>query len=319
MAKLESAIAGEQATLDQLDEHYNQAEIALAATRRSLSVTNSHIRTAGGLLAHDRNILASDAVQSYMSGSTSGAVSSLFAAPSNQSQIQDLYQRLGARQVSLVVRQVQSTEHALGSNRTRLLVEQRAESKDLRAANTARKRGELASELFQATLRQAQRTLAAEFTMQLADHVIPSIGGPGGTATLSTGGQAQAPGLAAVQAAVQFLGVPYVWGGASMAGVDCSGLVMLAWAQAGVSLSHSAADQYLESTPVSLSNLEPGDLLFYDFGGTGIDHVVMYVGPTLDGQPTPYGIDTIIQAAYPGTTVSFEPFWAEGLVGAARP
>jgi len=118
---------------------------------------------------------------------------------------------------------------------------------------------------------------------------------------------------------MKYLGVPYVWGGASSSGVDCSGLVMLAWAQAGVTLDHSAADQYAESTHVSLSSLEPGDLLFYDLDGTGIDHVVMYVGPTLDGSATEYGANTIIQAAHTGTVVSFDPFWAAGLVGAGRP
>ncbi len=94
---------------------------------------------------------------------------------------------------------------------------------------------------------------------------------------------------------------------------------MVAWAQAGVHLVHSAADQYNESKHVSLTNLEPGDLLFYDLDGTGIDHVVMYVGPTLDGRATPYGSATIIQAAHTGTVVSFDPLWYGGLVGAGRP
>ena len=54
---------------------------------------------------------------------------------------------------------------------------------------------------------------------------------------------------------------------------------MLAWASAGVSLPHSAALQYADFPHVSLTALQPGDLLFYDLDGSGIDHVVMYVGP----------------------------------------
>jgi cell wall-associated NlpC family hydrolase len=54
-------------------------------------------------------------------------------------------------------------------------------------------------------------------------------------------------------------------------------------------------------------------LLFYDFGGDGIDHVIMYVGSG------PFGVDTIIQAAHSGTVVSFDALWYQGLVGAGRP
>jgi cell wall-associated NlpC family hydrolase len=152
-----------------------------------------------------------------------------------------------------------------------------------------------------------------------ANQAAGSAAGAGGDPSLSSGGSPQAAGLAAVHGAMKYLGVPYVWGGESFSGVDCSGLTALAWANAGVSLPHSAADQYAESRHVPLNQLEPGDLLFYNFDGSGIDHVVMYVGPTLDGQPTAYGNGTIIQAAHTGTVVTFDPVWYQGLVGAARP
>jgi cell wall-associated NlpC family hydrolase len=153
---------------------------------------------------------------------------------------------------------------------------------------------------------------------QSANQAAASAGGSRSTPA-SPGGSPSSAGIAAVNAALAYFGVPYVWGGASSAGVDCSGLTLLAWGQAGVPLSHSAADQYAESQHVSMSNLEPGDLIFYDLDGDGIDHVVMYVGPTLNGAATPYGSATIIQAAHTGTVVTYDPLWYGGLVGAARP
>ena len=109
-------------------------------------------------------------------------------------------------------------------------------------------------------------------------------------------------------AAESQIGVPYVWAGATPGeGFDCSGLTMWAWAQAGVSLSHSAAAQYDESVHVPLSDLQPGDLLFYDEGGT-IGHVTMYVGP-----------GEMVQAEETGTNIQITGIWTSGLVGAGRP
>jgi cell wall-associated NlpC family hydrolase len=74
--------------------------------------------------------------------------------------------------------------------------------------------------------------------------------------------------------AMSFVGTPYVWGGASPSGFDCSGFVMYVYAHFGVSLPHSSYAQYGYGSPVSRSQLEPGDLVFFD----GLGHVGIYVG-----------------------------------------
>jgi len=85
-------------------------------------------------------------------------------------------------------------------------------------------------------------------------------------------------GSAVASYACKFVGNPYVWGGTSLTkGADCSGFVMSVYAQFGYSLPHSSAAQAGCGRPVSLSKLQPGDLLFYRNGGR-IGHVTMYIG-----------------------------------------
>lgn len=98
-------------------------------------------------------------------------------------------------------------------------------------------------------------------------------------------------GVTAANAAISQLGVRYSWGGgtasgpsmgfgpgAGIVGYDCSGLTLYAWAKAGVYLPHSAQMQYDRSAKVSLSQLQPGDLVFYGSSSRSIDHVSIYVG-----------------------------------------
>ena len=120
-------------------------------------------------------------------------------------------------------------------------------------------------------------------------------------------------GAQAVAIARQYLGIPYVWGGASpVGGFDCSGLVMFVYAKLGVHLDHYAAFQFHEGTPVAPGDLQPGDLVFFEPTASGPGHVGMYIGGT-----------EFIQAPHTGDVVKIssltEPFYRSEFVGAVRP
>ncbi len=82
-----------------------------------------------------------------------------------------------------------------------------------------------------------------------------------------------------VATAKQYIGTPYVYGGASPSGFDCSGFVCYVYKQYGYELPHGATSQYNKLTKsVSKSNLQPADLVFFSDGGGGIGHVGIYIG-----------------------------------------
>jgi peptidoglycan DL-endopeptidase CwlO len=110
---------------------------------------------------------------------------------------------------------------------------------------------------------------------------------------------------AAIAYAMGQVGDAYVYGAAGPDAFDCSGLTMMAWAQAGVALPHSSSAQMGSGTPVSTSALQPGDLVFYY---SPVSHVGMYIG---NGQ--------IVHAANPSSGVTVAPLNSMPLSGAVRP
>jgi peptidoglycan DL-endopeptidase CwlO len=107
--------------------------------------------------------------------------------------------------------------------------------------------------------------------------------------------------------ALSQLNTPYVWAGSAPGGFDCSGLVMWAYAQVGVSLPHSTYAQYGYGVPVSRDQLQAGDLVFFD----GLGHVGIYIGG-----------DQFVHAPHTGDVVKIsslgESWYAATYVGARR-
>ncbi|MGN6576864.1 MAG: NlpC/P60 family protein [Nocardioides sp.] len=120
------------------------------------------------------------------------------------------------------------------------------------------------------------------------------------TPTVSASGNAGA----AINYALAQVGDAYVYGASGPNAFDCSGLTMMAWAQGGVGLPHSSSAQFNMGTPVSSSQLQPGDLVFYY---SPVSHVGIYIG---NGQ--------IVHAANPSTGVQVAGVFSMPFTGARR-
>jgi peptidoglycan DL-endopeptidase CwlO len=216
---------------------------------------------------------------------------------------------------------VQQQKNALAQEQGQIaqLVQQQQQAEAAAAAKAAEQRQQAAAAAAAAAATAAAAAAASRTSTSTSSSSSsdPSPNRSSGSASLVGLSQAAPPptsagGSGAVQAAESQIGVPYVWGGESpkgsgSPGFDCSGLTAWSWGQAGVGLPHFSGAQMADSTPVPISDLEPGDLLFYGPGGS--THVAMYVGP-----------GTMIEAPYTGASV-----WTTGLrlggdfVGAGRP
>lgn len=118
-----------------------------------------------------------------------------------------------------------------------------------------------------------------------------------------------AAGPAAIEAARTAIGTPYRSAGTTLSGFDCSGLTQWAFKQAGVTLPRTSFQQYKEGVAIQKSEIQAGDLVFFDSAGAGASHVGIATGPT-----------TVISATTKGVmehTIA-SGYWASHYVGARR-
>jgi cell wall-associated NlpC family hydrolase len=223
-----------------------------------------------------------------------------------------------------------SASHALlGSARAQAAKLARSERRFLRVANTARVLSNQLAARKQAVQLSVRRQAADARVSRLQERLNAATSqlgqfrdetkgasfGTGSPALLSSnlfsvGGGSAAPYSGIVSLAMQYLGIPYKWGGATpVTGFDCSGLVQYVYAQVGISLPHYTVSQwnYPGAVPVPKSQLQPGDLVFFN----GLDHVGIYIG---------YG--DFIDAPHTGANVEIDslsaPWFASRYDGARR-
>jgi peptidoglycan DL-endopeptidase CwlO len=308
---------------------YDDATVKLNKVRADLKQNHTQLQIAKQSLARAQTALAARVVSLYTSDGQENGIEVLLGASSLDDLVNrfDTVNRISA-QDSHVLGQVVSFHHQVKTREARLkharaqaasLVQERASAKaSIESQLSARRsllssiRGQIVQLKAQEAARQAElrRQLAAQVAaQQSAPQALTSAVTSVASGSDSSSSAAPAPPSThggVVGIAMRYLGTPYVWGGASPSGFDCSGLVMYVYAQVGVSLPHSSYAQYGMGSPVSRGDLQPGDLVFFD----GLGHVGIYVGG-----------NSFIHAPHTGDVVkisSMTGWYASTYVGARR-
>ena len=281
------------AQLEKAVEAWNGANVRLGQIKHDLEVNRSRLETAKKNLASARARVSERLVALYTTNSPD-ALSILLGASS----LGDLIERLDsaeriaeedariAAEVTRYRKEVQSRQQALvkaESDQEKVVAERASQRASIQSQLAERQAlySSIKDQITQleAAERERQARLAAQAKAAAKNHQpapepAPSSGSSDGSSTPSAPAPPPSSHSNVVSIALQYLGVPYVWGGASPSGFDCSGLTMYAYAKVGVYLPHNAAMQYGMGTPVSRSQLAPGDLVFFN----GLSHVGMYIG-----------------------------------------
>jgi cell wall-associated NlpC family hydrolase len=289
--------------LERAIEAYNLANERLKAVKADLAENKRELGIARANLRRAHAVLAEHAVAIYTSTSGDSTLEVLLDATS----LDDLLSRVEAvgrvsDQGSQVLGEVVTFRNDVRTHRARLkrakkradeLVAERRQRKASIESQLATRRSLLNSIRGEiARMQAAERARQAELERQARARAAAATAAPPVLATTLQTPEPAAAGTSepaaastplpaspsryggVVGIAMQYLGTPYVYGGASPSGFDCSGFVMYVYAKLGVSLPHNAAAQYGSGTPVDRSQLQPGDLVFFN----GLGHNGIYVG-----------------------------------------
>jgi len=278
-------------------ESYNMANIQLTNIDADLKSNGQHLVIAKQSLGIAQTHIAKRLRALYINGDSGGAVDVILGAKSLDDLLDrlDMAQRVGGqdarvlnevrrfrgevetrrqklrndreRQAQVVAERASRKQWIEGklSERRQLLSSIQDEIKQMQEAE-ARRQAILAAQArarLAATRSEASQPQALQYSPPVSDSSTSSAPVP----------SSQYGGVVGI--AMQYLGTPYVWGGASPGGFDCSGFAMYVYSQVGVSLPHNAAMQYnTVGTYVPRDQLQPGDLVFFD----GLGHMGIYIG-----------------------------------------
>ena len=302
-AKVRLAQLDEQTS--KVQEDYTEAQAALDKAQKDLDRSQRDLKTQSDKVATMRKALGRVALSDYQSGGGVSMTTQLVASGdsgqflSKLATIQNVTERTSvqfqdfqAEQARLksMKSQAEADRATIESQRNqqaKLLADAKKkeqEAKQVVDRLTAQQRAELKCQ--QAAEAQAAAAHAVSRSAGRPTDQQSALGQPSSSSTQAsqTGSQVPIPdpshGVSSrAQSALNFalaqLGKPYIWGGTGPTDYDCSGLMMASWGKAGVSLPRTAAAQYAAGTPVSTSDLQPGDLVFFY---PGITHVGMYIG-----------------------------------------
>jgi peptidoglycan DL-endopeptidase CwlO len=301
VAQVQAKINKLTTQFDQVSEQLDQASEQLSAAQSRLSQIRVRVQRANSQFQAARAAVAQTAAAAFEdTGATSAAgiltsgnpsailqQGSLLLEQSGNRTAQTRQLLTDATQLAAVQQQMQRTETGVAQLRSQLAAHKRSLGKLI--------------DTEKATL--ASLTVPEQQTVQ--NNTIGS--GSNGTTTATYTGPTNTQAEKAVAFAYAQLGKPYQWGATGPGSYDCSGLVQAAWASAGVSIPRTTYAQWAALPHISLSAIQPGDLLYMD----GIGHVVMYVG---NGY--------IIDAPETGRDVEKVPlsgWYKASLAGAARP